>query len=273
MSTCPTLRFPTDWFSKLSVNPLAPKEILPFRIYRADESELDEVALLRAATYGKHLPALGERLREPEFADYDPSCEVFIARAKLDGAILGTLRTHVNTSVPIPIEASIHLDDKYAKFSMVETTRLCVLSNPIGSTVRSMLFKALFQYCVEQNVTWMIATGRRPIDRIYDSLLFADVGTPSTFYPLAHVGNVLHRVMSFSTFDAYDLWTRSNHPLTDFIFHTRHPDIDLSEVRNLAESRPIPIREEGSFREVAGEVQFPFMQTNVDYRHSGLALV
>lgn len=273
MSTCPTSRFPTDWFSKLSVNPSAHTEILPFRIYRADESELDEVALLRAATYGKHLPALGERLREPEFADYDPSCEVLIARAKLDGTILGTLRTHVNTSVPIPIESSIHLDDKYAKSSMVETTRLCVQGNTIGSTVRSMLFKALFQYCVEQNITWMMAAGRRPVDRMYDSLLFSDVGTPSTFYPLAHAGNVPHRIMCLSTFDAYDRWTRSNHPLTDFICHTRHPDIDLSEVRNLAESRPISIREEGIFREVAGEVQFPFMQTNVHCRHAGAALV
>ena len=203
-------------------------QILPFVVRMASQSDLTDVAGLRSNSYGKHLPELGIKLREPEDSDYELGCEVMVARSKFDGSLLGTLRTHTNVFKPLPMQASIRLPEQYQGVRMVETTRLCVKGSPNSSLVRNSLFKALFQYCHSQNVTWMMAAGRRPVDRIYDALLFADVGEPGAFRPMAHAGNVPHRVMSFSPAHAKTNWATCQHPLYEFVFETRHADIDLS---------------------------------------------
>lgn len=203
-------------------------QTLPFVVRMASEGDLEEVAALRASAYGKHMPGLAVRLREPEESDYELGCEVMVARSKFDGSLLGTLRTHANVFNPLPLQASITLPERYQRMRMVETTRLCVKGGPNSSLVRNVLFKALFQYCASQNVDWMMAAGRRPVDRIYDALLFADVGEPDVFHPMAHAGGVPHRVMSFSLLHAKANWAACHHPLYEFVIDTLHPDIDLS---------------------------------------------
>ena len=182
----------------------------------------------RYTSYGKHLPDLGSRLRNPEEADFELGCEVIVARSKLDGSLLGTLRTHANVLKPLPLQASIRLPALHQGQRMIETTRLCVKGNPNSSLVRNTLFKALFQYCSSQDVAWMMAAGRRPVDRIYDALIFSDVGEPGAFYPMAHAGNMPHRVMRFSPAHAQATWGACHHPLYEFVFETEHPDIDLT---------------------------------------------
>lgn len=209
------------------------QETLPFRVEIASRKHLQEVATLRAASYGKHLPALADSLSQPESADYARGCEVFVAKSKFDGSLLGTLRTHSNVFNPLPLQASLELPERFRGTRMVETTRLCVKGSPGASTVRSALFKALHQYCLDQNVDWMLAAARRPVDRIHDSLLFADVNEPGVYYPMAHAGGVPHRVLSFSPSNAEQLWRTNQHPLYRFIFETRHADIDLSMAQDL----------------------------------------
>ena len=209
------------------------EESLPFRVEIASRQQLQEVADLRAATYGKHLPTLGASLSQPEPADLALGCEVFVARSKLDGSLLGTLRTHANMVNPLPLQASLDLPKRFSGTRMVETTRLCVKGSPGASTVRSALFKAMHQYCLDQSVDWMLAAARRPVDRIHDSLLFEDVKEPNVYYPMAHAGGVPHRVMSFSPANAEKLWRTHQHPLHHFIFQTHHMDIDLSRARDL----------------------------------------
>lgn len=213
--------------NKLSV------ERLPFEVVIATESDLAEVGALRAVSYGKHLPELGAKLLAPEPADFDHGCEVLIARSKLDGSLLGTLRTHANAVVPLPLEASMLLPTYLQGMRMVEATRLCVKGSPNSSVVRSLLFKALFLYCMSQKADWMMAAGRRPVDRIYDGLMFTDVEEHGKFYPMAHANGVPHRVMCFDPSDAQRLWKLHEHPLYHFVFETNHPDIDLSSARDL----------------------------------------
>ncbi|HEX8479841.1 MAG TPA: hypothetical protein VF663_15965, partial [Telluria sp.] len=57
--------------------------------------------------------------------------------------------------------------------------------------------------------------------------LFSDVFPGQGAIPLAHVGNLEHRVMAFEieTFEAR--WAAARHPLFKFFFDTRHPDIDV----------------------------------------------
>ena len=210
-------------------------EQLPFRVEIASMSQMDGVIQLRAASYGKHLPDLGAKLREAEPTDFEPGCEVFVATSKFDGTVLGTLRTHANVVKPIPLQHSLKLPQRFHGSRMVETTRLCVKGNPNSSLVRSALFKALHSYCLQQNVDWMLATGRRPVDRIYDSLYFSDVGDAGVFYPMAFTGGVPHRVMYLAPQAVQPLWHAAQHNLHDFFFATQHPDIDLSRAKPISQ--------------------------------------
>jgi hypothetical protein len=212
---------------------VARTELLPFKVEIATEAQLDGVIQLRAASYGKHLPELGAKLREPEAADFAYGCEVFVATSKLDGSVLGTLRTHSNVMEPLPLESSITLPDRFDDSSMVETTRLCIKGSAQASLVRAALFKALHLYCVAQQVDWMLAAGRRPIDRTYDWLLFRDVAEKGTFFPMKHAGSLPHRVMYFSPGGANELWLTNQHSLHSFVFETIHPDLDISRAKAL----------------------------------------
>lgn len=209
------------------------EESLPFWVEIASQQHLKDVAELRAATYGKHLPDLGAKLREPEPADTTLGCEVFVARSKLDGSLLGTLRTHSNAFVPLPLEASIDLPERFRGTRMVETTRLCVKGSPGASLVRSALFKAMHLYCLGQEVDWMLAAARYPVDRIHDSLLFEDVNDSATYYPMAHAGGVAHRVMCLAPAVAQTKWGTKQHPLYRFAFETHHPDINIMRAKDL----------------------------------------
>ncbi len=217
-------------------------ERLPFRVEIATDRDMHEVARLRSFAYGRHLPGLGEALQKPEPADYAPGCQVFVARSKLDGEMLGTLRTHANIHRSLPLEASIELPTRLSGSLMVETTRLSILGGEGASLVRNALFKALHSYCLEQKVDWMLATGRRPVDRIYDGLLFKDVMEPGAYYPMVHVAGVPHRVMMLSPVGAQALWAAHKHPLFEFMVETYHPDIDLSLAGSLQPSQqPVPV--------------------------------
>lgn len=207
-------------------------ENLPFVVRIASEQDMEKIAALRVATYGKHLPELAGKLHHLEACDYEMGCEVIVAAAKMDGSLLGTLRTHANVFKPLPLQASLQLPEKFQDMRMVEATRLCVIGHSNSSIVRSALFKALFNYCSEQNVDWIMAVGRRPIDRIYDALLFSDVADSGKFYPMAHVNGVPHRVMGLRSATQAN-WAAAQHPLYKFVFETHHADIDLSASANL----------------------------------------
>jgi hypothetical protein len=177
---------------------------------------------------------MGLRLAQPEPADFELGCEVFVAVSKLDGSLLGTLRTHANALEPLPLEASLVLPERFQHHRLVEATRLSVQAGTNASLVRNALFKAFYQYCLSQRIDWMVLTGRRPIDRLYDGLLFTDVGETGAYHPMAHIGGVPHRVMSLSVSDADPIWREAKHPLYEFTVKTWHPDIDLSGVRDLS---------------------------------------
>ena len=208
-------------------------ERLPFRVKIATADELMAVARLRAKAYGKHLPALATHLLQPEAADFELGNEVFVAVSKLDGSMLGTIRTHSNLFKPLPLEASMDLPAGFHGRRLIEATRLSVLGNLQASLVRNALFKTFFQYCLAQKADWMLAAGRRPVDRLYDTMLWRDVDGVGNLYPMAHATGVPHRVMCMAPADAEPIWRAADHPLFRFAFQTVHPDLDFTGVRPL----------------------------------------
>ena len=228
-------------------SPLA-EELLPFVIRPAvTEEDFRKAVDIRHRAYARHVPEFAASLRAPEPEDYDDGSLVLLAEAKLDGSPLGTMRIQTNTGNPLKLEESISLPSWLAGTSLAEATRLGVEQNAVGRMVRIALYKAYFLYCIETAVEWMVITARKPLDRLYEALLFQDVLPGGTLVPMHHVGNMPHRVMAFSVPDAHNNWVAANHPLYKYVFKTVHPDIRLPET---VSPRFVPEREAYELRSV-----------------------
>ncbi len=208
------------------------EEYLPFtvRLVR-DADDLSKAVSIRHSAYARHLPDFAETLRAPESADADKGVVVLLAESKLDGSPLGTMRIQTNQFQALCLEQSIELPAWLKARRLAEATRLGVTNEKGGRLVTTVIFKAYFQYCQQIGMEWMVVTGRAPVDRIYDRLLFDDVFPGRGYIPIAHVGNLPHRVMQFNVDTAEERWAAANHPLYNFIFRTHHPDINIGGTR------------------------------------------
>jgi hypothetical protein len=215
-------------------------ERLPFTVRRVQSDEdLWKAVRVRHAAYARHVPEFAQTLRAPEDSDYDSDAVILLAESKLDGTPLGSTRIQTNQSQPLHVEASVELPLWLQTHRMAEVTRLGVQEGRIGRLVKIALIKACFEHCEQNQVAWAVVTGRTPIDRQYEQLLFSDVFADKLPVKLRHVGNIPHRVMAFEIATGEARWAAAKHPLLGFFRHTRHPDIDIS-VRNARrpESRP-----------------------------------
>ena len=206
------------------------QEVLPFtvRLVR-DEKDLSKAVDIRQSAYARHLPEFAETLRAPESTDAQNGVVVLLAESKLDGSALGTMRIQTNQFGPLALEHSVDLPDWLRVRPLAEAARLGVTDGKSGRLVKTMLFKAFFQYCQQSGIEWMVITARSPVDRQYDRLLFDDVNPGMGYIPLLHVDNIPHRIMSFEVGSAQRRWAEANHPLYDFIFRTHHPDLHLGQ--------------------------------------------
>ncbi len=184
---------------------------------------------IRHAAYARHVPEFAESLRSPEAYDAMDGVVVLLAESKLDGTALGTMRIQTNLYRPLTLEQSVTLPEWLADRPLAEATRLGVTDRLQGRAVKTVLFKAFFLYCQQQQIDWMVITARSPIDRQYERLMFNDVDPARGYVPLRHVGNLPHRIMSFEVGTAEARWAAARHPLFDFIFRTRHVDIDVEQ--------------------------------------------
>lgn len=203
-------------------------ERLPFTvsIARSDE-QLHKAVTMRHSAYARHVPALAERMKAPEPCDYEEGSVVLLAESKLDGSPLGTMRIQTNLYCPLAIEQSVDLPDWLQGCSLAGASRLGVALGRIGRVVKTVLFKAYFQYCEQIGIDWMVIGARAPLDRQYEALLFRDVFPDQGFIPFRHAGNIPHRVLAFEVETAEARWSAAQHPLFDFFRRTHHPDLNL----------------------------------------------
>lgn len=209
------------------------EERLPFsvRIVRGEE-QLAKAVQVRHSAYGRHIPAVAALLEKAEAADTEPGTVVLLAESKLDGAPLGTMRIQTNRYRSLALEQSVALPAWLEGQSHAEATRLGVALGRVGRLVKTALFKAYYQYCLQDGIDWMVIAARSPLDRQYEALLFQDVLPGGDFVPMRHAGNIPHRVLAFNIAAAETNWRSNKHPLCGFVFDTHHPDIDLGSVGN-----------------------------------------
>ena len=203
------------------------EERLPFtvRVVR-DEEALRKAVSIRQAAYARHVPEFAAKLGSPEPNDHDQGSVVLLAESRLDGSPVGTMRIQTNRFRDLTIAQSVELPVWLKKRSMAEATRLAVALGQ-GRVVKTTLFKSFFLYCREAGIDWMVIAARPPLDRQYEALMFEDL-YPGQFIPMRHGNNIPHRVLAFDVYGAETKWNEAGHPLLDFMCHTHHPDIDLS---------------------------------------------
>ena len=226
-------------------------ERLPFtvRVVRSEEA-LHKAVAIRQAAYARHVPAFAEKLRTPEADDFDEGSMILLAESKLDGVPVGTMRIQSNSYQRLVVEQSVELPARLQHKRMVEATRLAVAEGRIGRVTKVILIKALYLYCLEADIDWVIATARPPLDKQYDNMLLEDVYS-GQFVPMRHVNNIPHRVLALDIPGARTNWAKAHHPLLGFMCDTHHPDIDLSNADFSSWSRStnrveLPIRVEAS---------------------------
>ena len=203
-------------------------ERLPFTIRRVEtEADLLKAVRIRHAAYARHVPDFARSLTQPEAADYDTDTIVLLAESKLDGTPIGSTRIRTNLQRPLGVEESVVLPDWLQGKRLVEATRLAIDEGRVGRMVKIALVKACFMYCQDNAIDFSVATGRPPVDRQYEQMLFVDVFPEDGLVPLRHVGNIPHRVMAFEIATFEQRWAEARHPMFDFFFNTRHPDIDI----------------------------------------------
>jgi hypothetical protein len=215
------------------------EERLPFtvRVVRSEEA-LHKAVAIRQAAYARHVPAFAAKLSSPEPNDHDQGSVVLLAESRLDGSPLGTMRIQTNRFRDLAIAQSVELPAWLKNRSMAEATRLGVGLGRTGRVVKTVLFKALYLYCVEAGIEWMVIGARSPLDRQYEALLFQDL-FPGQFIPLRHADNIPHRVLAFEVATAEERWAEANHPLYKFMVQTHHPDLDLGDADYSIQSRPV----------------------------------
>jgi len=219
------------------------EERLPFtvRVVRNEEA-LHKAVAIRQAAYARHMPALAERLGAPESLDHDQGSVVLLAESKLDGSPVGTMRIQTNRFNDLSIEQGVELPAWLRSKSLAEATRLGIDLGRTGRVVKTALFKALYLYCIEANIEWMVVGARTPLDRMYEALLFQDL-FPGQYIPMRHFNNIPHRVLAFDVPGARARWEEAAHPLLGFMCHTHHPDIDLADADFSIGNFPVPAAE------------------------------
>ncbi len=224
-------------------------ERLPFtvKLVRTEE-DLRKAVQIRQSAYSRHMPAVADKLKAPEAVDTQDGVVVLLAESKVDGSPLGTARIQTNRYAPLALEKSIDLPAWLQGKSLAHVSRLGVVQGGIGRLVKLMLFKGLFNWWEQNDVDWAVVAARTPLDRMYEQLLFQDVFPGQGYTPLPHMDNIPHRVMAFEVASAFDRWNHAQHPLKNFIFHTRHVDLDIGAHGTAAGSAVYTARERAPLR-------------------------
>jgi hypothetical protein len=218
------------------------EERLPFQIKLAQtEAELRKAVAIRHSAYARHVPDVARGLASPEAYDFGEDTAVLLALSKLDGEPIGTMRIQSNRSKRLALEDAVQLPDWLDGHRMAQASRLGVALGALGRVVKTALFKAYYQYCLQTGVDWMVIAARAPLDRQYQALLFEDLDPEARFIPLRHAANIPHRLMALETAAVEPKWRAAGHPLYGYFFKTRHPDIDLIDRRAVPRRDPAPL--------------------------------
>lgn len=201
---------------------------LAFRIRVADSAaDLAAARAVRAAGYGRHVPALEAAFAAPDPADAAPGTVVFVCEDKREHRAIGTVRLQTNRYAPLAIEAGAPLPAPFAAAPRAEATRLAVVDGA-DRLVRLALMKATYLAARAAGVEWLVIGARtEALVRLYRGIGCFDLYGDERWIALPHAGGVPHRVLAFSVSGAEPSWRAASHPLYPFMIETYHHDISI----------------------------------------------
>lgn len=206
---------------------------LPFTVkVVTTKSELDSVVALRSAAYLRHNAPAADKVRYPEEADECGDAVILVARSKLEGGVVGTMRINSNLNAPIQLESVMALPDPFNQSRCAEFMRLGVVNGSEGRLVSSALAKASYEICVAMKMDFIFVCSRPPVDTMYRGYRFDDLLNGKKL-DLHYAPGVPHFVLCLPVAEAAERWRLRSRAVYRFFIETEHPDleIDYTEVK------------------------------------------
>lgn len=202
---------------------------LPFQISVAQFGDnLTPIILHRARAYAQMAPDMGALLSKMEAADaQSPGREILVARSKLDGEVIGSMRIHVNSESPLPIQSCVDLPTPLKTARLLEACRLSVTG---GLVCRHALFKALMLYAHRHAIDFCVVAAKPRVSILYESICFEEI-EPGRLHELSYANNAEHKALwlPLNPSALAEKFAARKKSLHDFYFNTHHGnDIDIS---------------------------------------------
>ncbi len=202
---------------------------LPFTILVAiSEQDLIDLVSLRSQTYSRHNAPGAGRLKFFEEQDRGADAVLLLARSKLDGTAVGSVRVQTRVSRPLMVESAMQLPDEVARANPVELMRGSIRNGTAGRMVSASLAKASFLLCRQFDFSHVIVTCREPVNLMYRAYQFDEL-LSGEMIDLPYSPGAKHKVLCLPMKDAPERWRSRNRPLFDFMLNTRHPDIQVDQ--------------------------------------------
>ncbi len=211
----------------LSANDAIEVRSLPFKVLVAtSEQDLIDLVCLRSQTYSRHSAPGAERLRSFEEQDRGADAVLLLARSKLDGTVVGSVRVQTRVSMPLMVEGAMRLPHEVASANPVELMRGSIRNGTAGRMVSASLAKASFLLCRQFNFSHVIVTCREPVNLMYRAYQFDEL-LSGEMIDLPYSPGAKHKVLCLSMSEAPDRWRSRNRQLFEFMLNTHHPDIQV----------------------------------------------
>lgn len=200
---------------------------LPFTISLAKTAQdVLEVVEHRSRGYGRRSAALGSALSMPEPWDARaPGREILMARSKLDGKLIGSMRVFIHDHELFSIDAALDVPAPFKGKRTLTAARFC---SPGGPACRSALFKGAMAFGRLHGAECFVIGSLPSIAPIYEHVGFRDVFEDGYMFPIASAENLPHRIMALSL--SPDAETQSGRPaISAFLLADHGRDIDVTD--------------------------------------------
>ncbi len=194
------------------------------RVARSND-DLRQVRAVRAAVAGA-ADSGADRAEADAHFDLQSHATLLLAQSHRDGESLGSLRILVSDRGPLTAAARVELPAGLQSASIAEASRLAVRPGRQATLVRLMLWKAFHRFCLAAQIDTMLIAVHESAARQYEWLGFSDA-LPTGTRLAAVAGSTAQRLLKLGVFEAHERSLRIGHPLHDFFFVERHPEIDL----------------------------------------------
>ena len=149
---------------------------LPFSVSIARTLEdMAELVGVRSTSYSRHNAPGAARLSSAEEQDHGNDAILVMARSKLNGSVVGSVRIQTRLLRPLMVESATSLPAEFINGRPIELMRGSVRNGVVGRMVSAALAKASYQVSKTCDFSHIIVTCRDPVHLMYRAYQFDDL--------------------------------------------------------------------------------------------------